>query len=394
MKIVLVTNWYSENMGYSENILPKTLAHLGHDVHVISSTAQVYYHVGFYKQTYEPYLGPPIVEPGTKRVENYVLHRLPFHDTAGIVIQGLVEKVSEINPDIVQTFDIDFNVFLLARAQKQIGFQLFTEIHLHASVFPNYKNRSLAKRFKWYWKLGRYLSIINSHTVLCYPIAEDCADIARVIYHVPDEKIKVQSLGTDTQLFSPCRTALDFAERDKVRASLGFSSQDIVCIYTGRITKDKGPAILARAIDRLHKKGEHRFKALFVGIGEEAEMESIRSIQGCVLRDFVRTVELPGFYRAADIAVWPLQESTSQLDAIACGLPLIVNDSVTVRERVKGNGLFYKIGDADDLAAQLERMKEDAVRREMASSGVNNAVENFSWIKLARERIIDYENVN
>lgn len=391
MKIALISNWYSENMGYSENILPKALAHLGHEVHLISSTAQVYYNSPFYQETYGIYLGPPVVPAGSKEIDGYTLHRLPFNTNPGIVITGLVEKIAQIGPDIVQTFDIDINVHEVALAKERQGFGLFTEMHLHASIFPNYRNRSFLSRLKWYYKLGRHLKVINGATTLCYPIAEDCADIARVIYHVPQNKIRVQSLGTDTQLFKPCTTSMEVERRTRTRRELGFLPDDIVCIYTGRITKDKGPALLARAITLLQDKRELNYRALFVGIGEEEEMKIIRESNGCVIKDFVRAIELPQYYQASDIAVWPYQESTSQLDAIACGLPLIINDSVTVRRRVEGNGLFYKLGDVDDLAAKLIELKSESTRREMGENGVKRADAEFSWIKLARERVRDYQ---
>ena len=51
MKIVIVADWFSENMGYAENCLPKALAELGHDIHVVTSTAQVYFNTKFYKNS-------------------------------------------------------------------------------------------------------------------------------------------------------------------------------------------------------------------------------------------------------------------------------------------------------------------------------------------------------
>jgi glycosyltransferase involved in cell wall biosynthesis len=239
--------------------------------------------------------------------------------------------------------------------------------------------------------MGRYLKAINAKTSLCYPIAEDCADIARVIYEVPESKIKVQSLGTDTKLFKPCTTIEEAEQRVQTRIELDFLPEDIVSIYTGRITKDKGPSVLARAIALLHDRNETNYRGLFVGIGEEEEMKLIRGTKGCVIKDFVRAFELPRFYQACDVAVWPFQESTSQLDAIACGLPLIVNDTVTVRQRADGNGLFYKLGDAADLASKLLNLKNDAIRKEMGARGVEKARADFSWIKLAKERVIDYQ---
>lgn len=393
MKIVLVSLWYSENMGYSENILPKALAYLGHEVHVITSTAQIYYNSKFYDQTYGLYLGPRVVAECSKKIDGYFLHRLPFTDRRGIRITGLVEKIDQIRPDVVQTFDIDpTNVYPLAQAQEKLGYKLFTELHIHASVFPDYKKKGVVKSIIWYWQLGRFLKKINDRTVLCYPIAPDCADIAKVVFKVPDKKIKVQSLGTDTQLFKPITTKIEIERREKVRNQLGFASTDIICIYTGRITHDKGPSILARAIQYLHTKGETSFKGLFVGLGEKNEMDLIRQSKGCVIKDFVPVFELPAYYQASEIGVWPCQESTSQLDAISCALPLIINDQVTVKERAEGTGLLYKLMDHEDLARQLLSLKDAAKRAELGKAGAEKALREFSWIKLANERILDYSN--
>jgi glycosyltransferase involved in cell wall biosynthesis len=391
MKIVLVSLWYSENMGYSENILPKALAHLGHEVHLVTSTAQVYYNSKFYDQTYGLYLGPSVVPEGSKKIDGYTLHRLPFESRRGIKIVGLIEKIGEIRPDVVQTFDIDpTNVYPIALAKEKYGYRLFTEMHIHASVFPNYKKRSLFERIIWYRSIGRFLPAINKKTALCYPIARDCADIAREMFKVPQSKIKLQSLGTDTQLFKPINSRTEADRRVKTRTQLGFSPTDIICIYTGRITKDKGPSYLAKAIEFLHEKGETQYKGLFVGLGEAEEMNIIRNSTGCVIKDFVPVFDLPIYYQASDIGVWPCQESTSQLDAIASGLPLIINDEVTVKERVEGAGLLYKLKDHEDLADKLLQLKNAEKREILGKAGVEKAVSEFSWLKLAAERVIDY----
>lgn len=393
MKIVLVSNWYSENMGYSENILPKALAYFGHEVHLITSTAQIYYNSKFYDKTYGVYLGPPIVPMGSKKIFGYFLHRLPFEGGREIKLTGLVKKLGEIKPDIVQTFDIDrSNVYPLATARVKLGYKLFTEMHLHASIYPNYNKRSFLELIAWYWRLGRFMNKINRETSLCYPIAKDCAAIARVIYKVPEKKIKVQSLGTDTQLFKPIDSAEEKTRRINTRSQLGFAPDDIVCIYTGRITRDKGPSVLAKAIDLLQNNNETRYKALFVGLGEEEEIGVIRNTRGCVIKGFVPVHKLPEFYQASDIGVWPCQESTSQLDAIACGLPLIINDQVAVKERVDGNGLMYKLMDHEDLAGKLLELKNEEKRVLLGKAGAEKAQRDFSWIKLAKERIEDYQN--
>lgn len=57
MKIAVVTTFYSEGMGYTENCLPKALVELGHEVDVITSNLNVYGNDEDYKETYEAFLG-------------------------------------------------------------------------------------------------------------------------------------------------------------------------------------------------------------------------------------------------------------------------------------------------------------------------------------------------
>jgi glycosyltransferase involved in cell wall biosynthesis len=89
--------------------------------------------------------------------------------------------------------------------------------------------------------------------------------------------------------------------------------------------------------------------------------------------------------------VWPKQESTSELDAAACGLPLILSDRVQVRERIEGNGLTYKEGDVSNLAEQIATLADLNLRQRLGDRGRKKMQEQFSWDRIARERLQDYE---
>jgi glycosyltransferase involved in cell wall biosynthesis len=101
--------------------------------------------------------------------------------------------------------------------------------------------------------------------------------------------------------------------------------------------------------------------------------------------------ELPPYYRAADIGVWPTQESMSMLDAAACGLPIIVNDTLLAKERIEGNGITYRLNDAGDLAEKIRWLSDPGRRRELGDTGARRMIELFSWGALARHRLADYE---
>src|SRR4051812_24408510 len=93
LRIVLVSAYYSEGMGYSENCLSKALASLGHDVHLVTSTFNVYGNLPQYDEIYREFLGPRQMEPGSRSVDGYRVHRLESKVVAGYVwIRGLTNK--------------------------------------------------------------------------------------------------------------------------------------------------------------------------------------------------------------------------------------------------------------------------------------------------------------
>ena len=154
MRIVILSNWFSEKMGYIENCLPKALAHLGYEVHVVTSTAQIYFNDPMYKESYEGFLGKNIVDEGVRQFEGYTLHRLPFtHFKNKIIIKGLRKKLKEIKPDVVQSFDaISFINLQVIFAKLFLKFGFYTANHNTASVFQLYvKKRSIPYRIGFYF---------------------------------------------------------------------------------------------------------------------------------------------------------------------------------------------------------------------------------------------------
>lgn len=393
MRIVLITDWHSENMGYSDNFMPKALASLGHEVHLVTSNGQVYFNSSAYEDIFQPFLGPRFVACGVKEINGYTLHRLPHRICRGrVVINGLFAKLRSLRPDIVQAGEfICLSTYQAALIKPLLGYKLFVECHVHASVFPpairkgNIKERLTLAIYKT--TVGR---LVNYMCERCFPISSDAADIAVRFLGMKKNKVTIRPLGVDTDIFRPVSDDESMRLRLEVRNRLGFSDSDIVCIYTGRISKSKGSLCLAQAIGRLVKEGQS-FKGLFVGNGTKKEVDEILSYPGCKVHPFVLNQELPQFYWASDAAVWPKQESTSQLDAASCGLPIILSNRIKVHERIDGNGLLYEEDDICDLAAKIQFMADGQKRRQMGECGVKKMNEFFSWKRLARDYIRDYE---
>ena len=167
---------------------------------------------------------------------------------------------------------------------------------------------------------------------------------------------------------------------------MGYSDTDIVCIYTGKMAQMKNALLLARAIERLHAEGRN-YKGLFIGDG--AQRPSIERIPGCVVLDFMPFVELGDYYRASDVAVWLTNESTSMLDAAACGIPIVVSDRI-YQDHVVGNGLAYRINDLESLCETLRALEDPELRAELGRAGAAKMRDRFMWEHAAMARYLDF----
>lgn len=394
MRIAIVSNMFSERMGYLPNCLPKALAYWGHDVHVVASNAQAYFDTPFYKETYEAHLGPPFVSTGVKLLDGFTLHRLPLLQwRRRLGIKGLYGVLKDLQPDVVQALDvIHLTAYQAALYQPLLGYRFFTANHIVASVFPaatEHHRPGAAERLRLFLGLVPLGRLVSSRTIKCYAATPDALDIAVRFLGVPAEKLVLTSLGTDTEIFHPADTEVSQRERSALRAKLGFNDEDIVCIYTGRFTDFKNPLCLAQAIALLVKMGEP-FRGLFVGTGPQ--QAGIEALPGNSVCPFVWHEELPQLYRAADIGVWPQQESMSMLDAAACGIPIVISRRVQAVERVEGNGETYIEGDVSDLVRALLSLRDPSRRNQLGHAGAYKMAGAYSWKSIAQQRLRDYEH--
>jgi glycosyltransferase involved in cell wall biosynthesis len=392
LKIAVVSSFYSEGMGYTENCLPKALARLGHEVHLLTSQLNVYGNESDYNNTYESFLG--CADQGTKKfiTDGYTVHRLNSTTVSGyVLIKSLITRLREINPEFVYSIEIaSLQTFQLAAIRYLIGFRLFAETHQHLSVVKPYmKNASGGLVRKAFYRLTRTMPTCVASLAVerCYAIAPDCVHVAHRFYGVPMKKLTLRSLGTDTELFHPPATKEEIASRDRMRRQHGYSEDDIVCIYTGRLSESKNPLILAQAVD-IAARQKLPFRSLFIGEGNQKA--AIASYRNAKVLPFMKHSDLADIYRMGDIAVWPRQESMSMLDATSSGLPLIVSENIGDKNRIDGNGRFYSENHADDLVRVLMSLGSQAERHRLGNAGRAKMEREYSWDSIARKIVFDY----
>jgi glycosyltransferase involved in cell wall biosynthesis len=399
MRVVFVFGFFAKQMGYLANCLPKYLAKLGIDVHVISTDLPPYYTLPSFQQTYGGFsTGSKVCKETLESLDGFTLHILPHRRLKGLAsrienyrVVGLREKIAALEPDIVQSWSVSGWIPIdLAAANLSKRFKLCTANHIHASVFPLAQAGSKIKlrhRLEHAILRGLPARWVGRRTQRCYCISDDCADIAVRFFGTPKGKIIITPLGTDTEFFWPVHDEVSRQVRFRIRTENGVSDSEILCIYTGRFTKDKNPLLLAEAVARLRREGLP-FRSMFVGSGPQRD--GIVALDGAIALPFRPFCELGWIYRAADIAVWPEQESMSMIDATACGIPIVVNDTVMTKERIEGNGLAYRKENLDDLVRVLKVFYDSRLRISMGKVGAERIRGEFGWPVLAKRRIDSY----
>jgi len=405
LKIALIVKWHSEKVGYAPNCLSRAFIEQGHEVHIFTTKYQTYFSHPNYKEIYEKYLGPNILSEGEFKDGEVFVHRLPSWRFGNIIwINNIWKTLKKVQPDIVQSFDINEpHTVKLALFARFFSYKLFTANHfilISFRLLGGWKKLDFRKR--WYIRLMFRIPgmIIRGVSKKCYAVTKDAKKLATLFFAFKPKQVEVSTLGVDTKLYHPI-TIDDIETRNAIRTKLGFNNDEIVCVFSGKITEEKSPIVLAEAIQSLRSLGKN-YSALFIGSGELKDI--VAKFQNCKVLNFVPSEELADYYRASDIAVWPRSVTTSILDAAACALPVVISDQVFAYTTYRQNDVEYQhqpnilaakylTNNVDDLVKELLKLEDFSIRKEIGDL-VNTRVEqNSSWKAIANKRISDYINL-
>ena len=110
---------------------------------------------------------------------------------------------------------------------------------------------------------------------------------------------------------------------------------------------------------------------------------------------FIAYNDLPPYYSASDIGVWPGNIGVAIIDGLSRGLPLVVRSSQETRHLLtRENGLTFTRNDCDDLTAKITALIQNhANMQEMGHRSRQLAEEIFDWGKVAQRSINIYQQV-
>jgi len=195
----------------------------------------------------------------------------------------------------------------------------------------------------------------------------------------PDATVQVIANGVDIECFCPPEVRREEA-----------GALRVLCV--GRLIERKGQHHLLAAVRRLRDLGQD-IELTLVGTGDgeadlrrlaaELRLEACVRFAGCVSHE-----EMPDLYRASDLFVLPSYNegmSIALLEAMACGLPVVVTDTGGTRELVRGNGVVVPWADAAALADAITALAADVGLRRSMGEASRAVAARYTWAHAADE---------
>lgn len=296
--------------------------------------------------------------------------------------------------DLVHVSDSSyFFVYQAAMAKKKLGFKL---------IAIQYENIPFARDHK---PVARYLKSQIYPRVDAFMAMSERAKAALELEGVNSEKIYVVGNAVDVQKFRPMPQ-----ERLQWRQRFGFSEDDIVILFVGRIRASKGIFELIYATKRLVMDpaiDANRLKVVIAGRGPR-EKELFQRIRQLKLEGVVRFIgyvphkEIHLLHNMTDIFTlpsiprkyWQEQFGIVLIESMACAKPVVTTFSGSIPEVVGDGALLVQPNDHLSLYYGLrELILNESKRSELASRARSRALIHFDQNVIGRKIQAVFENV-
>jgi glycosyltransferase involved in cell wall biosynthesis len=213
---------------------------------------------------------------------------------------------------------------------------------------------------------------------------------------VPKERIHVIPDGVDHTRFFP--------KHDRsILTQHGITSHEKVILYVGSEEPRKNLLFLLKSFKQLKKKipAIRLIKVGPPGLGNSRDntLKQIRALgiqDDVIFTGFVPEAELPAYYNAADLFVFPsLIEGFGlpPLEAMACGCPVIVANTSSLPEVVGEGGILVNPDDNDALTESMGKVLIDnRFMQEMVEKAIKRS-QIFTWDRTAEATLRVYTDL-
>lgn len=227
----------------------------------------------------------------------------------------------------------------------------------------------------WMLRGGRYRRIVA--------ISERVRAQLKEHYNVPEDRIVTIPNGINLSRFDPSNVSA----RQSIRKHFNIPEAAGLVLFVGSQYRLKGLEFAIRAL------AEMKTPAYLLVVGGDSATPFKRLTEQLGVSDRVifagARSDLPSIYPAADAFVLPTLYETFALvciEAMASGLPVLACPVGGIEDYLRdGENGFHVQRDAQDIAAKLELVLNDAELRRRLSKGGLATARNYAWDKIAKQ---------
>jgi glycosyltransferase involved in cell wall biosynthesis len=377
-----LANFYIDNYGYQENILPKMHKLQGHDVAIVAST-----------ETYVDDTTLGYVEPSSYESESGIpVTRLPYLSFLPHLIArklriytGLSAYIESFMPDVIFVHDLQFisirQIALFAQRHPQVRVYVDSHTDLVNSA-KNWVSRNILHRIIYRWCARE----IEPVTTKFYGVLPLRVQFLSDMYGISPDRIEYLPLGVDD-------TEIDFSKRaairKRVREHLGLSDDDFVVVTGGKLDARKKVGALMTTIRDLNIA---EIKLIVFGTPSQDTREEIESLSkheniSCV--GWIAASSVYDYFMASDLAVFPGTHSVLWEQAVGVGIPCLFREWSGMKHvDIGGNCLFLKTGDVPELSETILRVfNQSDLYSTMQRVARKDGMSKFSYFQIAKTAI-------
>lgn len=290
-----------------------------------------------------------------------------------------------------------------ARAvRKVIAQHRFDRVHTHERIFGSdffsfhgiphrtwirqVRRKSMSafdRTTSWVEKKG----IMAPSTPLILPVSNMVKDELLRCYPAVADWVKVLHPGVDTHRFAPPPNP---AARGQLRRQYGLGPDDRVVLFVGMNFEVKRLDLAIRALAAVKSRMQRRWVLQVVGKGKHGAYQKLAQELGIADRVLFVGVQnnVVPFYQASDLLVMTSEMDTFGLvvlEAMACGLPVVVSQRVGARDLLQ-DGVNGKVlgdhPDAQQLAAAMIDLAGSKERLHSARKAARQSAKACSWDRM------------
>lgn len=297
--------------------------------------------------------------------------------------------VARLKPDVVHAhFDAAIFTTAVARTKRWPA----TIATFHGLSFPLFSGwRKMLIRSATVWAVRHFNTVLVLNSTN--------RDMLRAA--APGANIRMfgsAGVGCDITRFAPAAKA----DRDAMRAKLGFSPGDCVFVYVGRFVEIKGFALTVRAFLQLAER-EPNARLLLVGEGDALHPSGLTSEEEAKFRASPRIVDLgqrndvERCLAAADVMVLPsFREGmpVGLMEALSMGVPVLTRDVPGCRDVVRDNldGIVLRDCTVESIATTMKQLADSPELRRRLSDRALADRDRFSRKHFIREQREIYDD--